>query len=57
MGEELMLLSELVAYLKISKWTLYRWIKDKGLPVYKIGGLNRFKKNEIDEWIMTFKKT
>ena len=52
-----MLMSELVEYLKISKWTIYRWIKEKDLPVYKIGGINRYRKSEIDEWITQFKKT
>ena len=57
MEEQLILLPELIAYLKVSKWTVYRWIREKDLPVYKIGGLNRFKKSEIDEWIMKFKRT
>jgi len=56
MDDRLMLMPELEEYLRISKWTLYRWIKEKDLPVYKLGGLNRFRKSEIDEWIMRYKK-
>jgi len=56
MDGKLMSMPELAEYLHIGKWTLYRWIKEKGLPVYKMGGLNRFRKNEIDEWIMKYKK-
>jgi len=46
-----MTLIETAEYLRISKWTLYRWIKDKNVPVKKLGGLDRFRKSEIDQWI------
>lgn len=51
-----MTVNEVADYLRISKWTLYRWVKEKSMPVYKTGGLDRFRKIEIDEWIMKCKK-
>lgn len=51
----LMTLVEAAEYLRISKWTRYRWIKEKSMPVIKLGGLDRFRKVEIDEWIMKYK--
>ena len=51
MDSRLMTLVETADYLRISKWTLYRWIKEKNVPVIKMGGLDRFRKIEIDQWI------
>ncbi len=56
MNDRFMLVAELEDYLRISKWTIYRWIKEKGFPVYKIGGKNLYRKNEVDEWVKQFKK-
>jgi len=56
MDDNFMTMPELAEYLSIGKWTLYRWVKEKDLPVYKMGGLNRFRKSEIDEWVMRYKK-
>jgi len=53
----LMTVTETAEYLCISKWTLYRWIKEKNMPVYKLGGLDRFKRSEIDCWLMLFKRS
>jgi len=57
MDDRLMLTPELERYLGVTEWTICRWIKYKDLPVYKIGGVNRFRKNEIDEWIVRYKKS
>jgi len=46
-----MTVQDVANYLQISIWTLYRWIKEKNMPVIKLGGLDRFRKNELDEWI------
>ena len=52
-----MITPELQRYLGVAECTICRWIKDKGLPVYKLGGVNRFKKSEIDIWITKYKKS
>jgi len=51
LNDQLMTTKEVSNYLQISIWTLYRWIKQKNMPVIKLGGLDRFRKNELDEWI------
>ena len=56
MDKKLMTLIEAADYLQISKWTVYRWIKEKNFPVYKIGGVDRFKKEEIDHWLSACKR-
>ncbi|MCK5215157.1 MAG: helix-turn-helix domain-containing protein [Candidatus Omnitrophica bacterium] len=55
MTEILLTVEQVADYIQISKWTIYRWIKEKNMPVYKMGGVSRFKKSEIDEWIMNHK--
>jgi excisionase family DNA binding protein len=42
---------EAAEYLKISKDAVYRWIKSRNLPAYRIGGIWRLKASEIDEWV------
>ena len=51
-----MTIKDAADYLQISKWTLYRWIKEKNIPVYQAGGVDRFRKNEIDEWLLAYRK-
>ena len=49
--EQLLTTTELAAYLSVTKTTIYMWIKDKGFPRKKIGHLNRYAAQEVDEWI------
>jgi len=35
--------------------TLYRWVKDKKIPCYKVGRSYRFKKSELELWIQKSK--
>lgn len=44
-------IEEITEYLRISKYTVYRWIEKRGMPAYKIGGCWKFKLSEIEEWI------
>ena len=44
---------EIAAYLGIKRDTVYKWIKEKGIPAHKVGRLWKFKKNEVDEWVKT----
>jgi excisionase family DNA binding protein len=43
---------ELAKYLKVSKETVYRWLESKTVPCYRLGKLWRFKRDEIDKWVM-----
>lgn len=53
---KMLTLIELAEYLGVSRWTVYRWISSNKIPVYKIGGVNRFKLDEIDEWLLHFRQ-
>jgi excisionase family DNA binding protein len=51
MVDVLMTAPEVMEYLKISKVTLYKWMKHKKLPFHKLGGRYRYRRSEIDKWI------
>jgi excisionase family DNA binding protein len=43
---------DICKYLGVSKDTVYRWIDRQGMPAHRLGRLWKFKKNEVDEWVM-----
>jgi excisionase family DNA binding protein len=45
---EIMKIGEAASYLRISKWVLYRHVKDGKVPGVKIGGSWRFKKDILE---------
>jgi len=52
MKDEIMTIKEISLYLKINEKTIYKLAKQGKLPGVKIGGMWRFKKEAIDNWIM-----
>jgi excisionase family DNA binding protein len=48
-----MTVDELAAYLKVHPSTIYRLLRRKGLPGFKIGSDWRFTTASIEEWIQT----
>ena len=48
-------IKDLAKLLNISEKTIYRFIKDKKIPYYKIGHRYRFIKQEINEWVLNNK--
>jgi len=52
MNDEIMTIKDLSLYLKINEKTIYKLAKQGKLPGVKIGGMWRFKKEAIDNWIM-----
>jgi DNA binding domain, excisionase family len=44
-------IEELAAYLKISKSTLYKLVREGRIPSQKIGRHWRFRKEAIDRWL------
>ena len=52
MKDEIMTIKDLSLYLKINEKTIYRLAKQRKLPGVKIGGVWRFKKEAIDNWMM-----
>ncbi len=48
---ELMTIDDLAAYLKVSRRTIYEWLKQNKIPALKIVGQWRFKRERIDAWM------
>lgn len=49
--DQLMTIEELAAYMRVSRFTVYRLAKDHSIPATKIGRQWRFHKEEIDQWV------
>jgi excisionase family DNA binding protein len=49
--DEILTLEELAEYLKVSSWSIYRYVRERNLPSYKMGGQWRFRKEQVDAWI------
>jgi len=49
--ENLMTIEELATYLKVTKRTIYDWLKNHKVPALKLVGQWRFKKDKIDAWL------
>jgi excisionase family DNA binding protein len=43
---------EIAQHLGVAKESIYRWLKNKGLPGHKIGSLWKFKASEVDRWAL-----
>jgi PTS system nitrogen regulatory IIA component len=48
-------IKDIVDLLQVSEKTVYRWIKDKKIPCYRINHQYRFNRAEINEWILSNK--
>lgn len=48
-------IKDIVELLNVSEKTVYRWIKDKKIPCYRINHQYRFNRSEINEWILSSK--
>lgn len=48
---EVMTIDELAVYLKISKSTLYKLVREGQIPSQKVGRHWRFRKEKIDRWL------
>ena len=49
--DEVLTTAETCRYLKVAPRTLYRYIKDKRVPAFKLGKDWRFVKSELDQWL------
>lgn len=52
MNGDLMTAPELAKYLKVELRTVYLYIKDGQLPAIRMGGRWRFRKEDIDRWLL-----
>ena len=46
-------IDELANYLKLKRQTLYNWLHDGKISGIKVGGVWRFDRKEIDNWLKT----
>jgi excisionase family DNA binding protein len=42
---------EISIYPGVIKDTVYKWMSERDLPSHKIGGLWKFKKEDVDVWV------
>jgi excisionase family DNA binding protein len=49
--EQILTLDEVAAYLKVGKRTVYRLAAAKKIPAFKVGGIWRFCRADIEGWI------
>jgi len=47
----LMTIEDLAEYLKVTRRTIYEWLKHNKIPAVKLVGQWRFKKDKIDAWL------
>jgi excisionase family DNA binding protein len=51
-NDDILTIKELSLYLKLAEKTAYRLASDGKIPGFKVGGSWRFRKSEIDRWIV-----
>lgn len=49
----LMDIEELANYLRLKKQTIYNWLHESKISGIKVGGVWRFDKKEVDNWLKT----
>ena len=47
----LMTIEDLAEYLKVTRRTIYDWLKHNKIPAVKLVGQWRFQKQKIDDWL------
>lgn len=52
MDNEILTIREVAEYLKLAEKTVYRLVAEGKIPGFKVGGAWRFRKSEIDRWII-----
>jgi excisionase family DNA binding protein len=51
--ERMMTVKEVAAYLKLNPITVYRYAAQGKIPGFKVGSSWRFKKEILDEWVIS----
>lgn len=52
MATEIMTIHEVAEYLKLNEKTAYRLVAEGEIPGFKVGGSWRFKRQDIECWIV-----
>lgn len=53
---EILTITEVAGYLKVTERTIYRLAAAKKIPAFKVGGTWRFRATDIDGWIVAQSK-
>jgi excisionase family DNA binding protein len=53
MDDRWLSVEEIAEYLGIKRDTVYKWIRRKDMPAHKMGSLWKFRKDEVDDWVMS----
>lgn len=48
--EDLMNVNEVSEMFGVNRTTIFRWIREKGLPSVKVGGARKFKRAWLEHW-------
>ena len=49
--QRLMDIDELAGYLRLKKQTIYNWLNQRKISGIKVGGVWRFERREVDDWL------
>lgn len=52
MDDRWLSVDEIASHLGVSKDTVYRWIDTRKMPAHKVGRLWKFRKDEVDAWVI-----
>jgi excisionase family DNA binding protein len=53
----LMNIDELADYLRIQRQTIYNWLNQGKISGFKVGGLWRFDRKDIDDWLRSRRRS
>ena len=56
MTSDIVTIQEVCEYLKLNDKTAYRLAAEGKIPGFKVGGSWRFRRNEVDKWILRQEK-
>ena len=49
--DEFLTVKEVQQFLKVSRTVIYKWLNEGSLKGYRVGGLVRFKKGDVENFI------
>jgi excisionase family DNA binding protein len=51
LGNEILTLEEVAAYLRLTPQTIYKWAQERRIPAVKLGKEWRFRRSILDRWL------
>jgi excisionase family DNA binding protein len=53
LGDRWLSVDEIASYLGVKRDTVYKWIDRQNMPAHKVGRLWKFRRDEIDQWVLS----